>query len=368
MGLIRSFILGVLCITCLSYPSHADTGQPDDAAPLPLLDGGFWQLGPDILKQYSDDDLAQEVKDMHRLGMHVLIIQYAVEPNWADSQEDSVSYISNTVYPVHPAFKNRKAFSTIFRAADQYGMHVYLGGMQLKHPIEDDYENNVARWSSDRALKFRKQLIERYAGYQSFKGFYIPNEPNPYTLIAKRCDPDLLIQATAKVAQAVKAVKTDLNVVMPIGLYLRPTGRGDYIHASRQDLDLFWRPWVEQLEHVDTWMVIDGLGTRLSDLDHTAMAQHWARDLAHEFEKTYWTDVENAHMYTDAQGRYHGEPLPLADLIRSMSVASRFADQTITFDYLHYMSQRSSNPQAVRLHQAYQKYIQAFDDVAEKQQ
>jgi uncharacterized protein DUF4434 len=361
---LRSMCFTVMLASLLvtSLPVSADTVAKDALLPPPVLDGGFWQLGPGILEHYSDEDLQAEIEDMHGLGMKVLIIQYAVEPNWKPGQDDYVAYISNTVYPVHPAFKGRNPFGMIFRTADRLGMRVYLGGMLLKQPFEEDYENNVARWSSDEALRYRKELVARFAGYQSFAGYYIPNEPNPYVLVAKRCDPDLLLAATAKVVEAVKSVKPDLEVVMPIGLYLRPTGRGSYLHASRQDLDLFWRPWIERLDQVDTWMVIDGLGTRLSDLDHTAMAQRWARDIAHEFGKAYWTDVENARMYTDAQGRYHSEPFEFGDLVRSMSVASRFADEAITFDYIHFMSQRSSKPEAVRLYEAYQKYVRAFEE------
>ncbi len=362
MGSIRPFLVSMLLVPLLACSVLAESDTSQATLRQPLLDGGFWQLGPGILEHYSDSDLEDEVKDMHDLGMRILIVQYAVEPNWEAEQEDYVAYIRNAVYPLHPAFKDRNPFGAIFRAADRHDMQVYLGGMLLKQPLEENYEAKVDRWASERAIRFRKEIIARYAGYQSFKGYYIPNEPNPYVLVAKRCDPDLLLAATAKVAEAVKSVKPDLEVVMPIGLYLRPTGRGGYLHASRQDLDLFWRPWVEQLEQVDTWMVIDGLGTRLSDLDHTAIAQRWAHDLAHEFGKAYWTDVENARMYTDDQGRYHSEPFEFGELVRSMAVASRFADRTVTFDYIHYMSQRSSRPEAVRLNRAYQKYVRAFEE------
>ncbi len=360
MRLIRPILTVILLALFLTAPLAADASTPDALHP-PVLDGGFWQLGPGILEHFSDKDLEAEIQDMHDLGMRILIIQYTVQPNWEDGQDDYVAYINNTVYPVHPAFKDRNPFSSIFRAADRLKMRVYLGGMLLKQPIEDDYEANVARWSSDRALRFRKEVVARFAGYQSFAGYYIPNEPNPFKLIAKRCDPDLLLSATAEVVDAVKSVKPGLDVVMPIGLYLRPNGRDGYLFTTRKDLDLFWRPWVKRLDKVDTWMVIDGLGTRLSELDHTAMAQRWARDLAHEHGKAYWTDVENARMYTDDAGRYHSQPFALGDLVRSLSIATRFADQTVTFDYIHYMSRQSSKPEAVRLHQAYRKYVEAVD-------
>lgn len=359
MGTIRPFLAIILLAPLLATSLVADTATTGDDHP-PVLDGGFWQLGPGILEHFSDEDLEAEIKDMHDLGMRILIIQYMVEPNWEAGQKDYVAYIRNTVYPMHPAFKDRNPFGAIFRAADRNNMRVYLGGMLLKQPIEQDYEANVARWSSKRAIRFRKEIVTRYAGYQSFAGYYIPNEPNPFLMIAKRCDPDVLLTATGKVVDAVKSVKPDLDVVMPIGLYLRPTGKGSHLYTTRHDLDLFWRLWVESLTSVDTWMVIDGIGTGMSDLDHTAMAQSWARDLAHEYGKSYWTDVENARMYTDTEGLYHSQPLSLGDLVRSISVASRFADQTVTFDYIHYMSRRSNRPEAVRLFEGYSQYVRAF--------
>lgn len=327
------------------------------STPPPQLTGGYLQLSPGILQHYSDADLEAEVSDMHGLGMRSILIHYATEPNWAPGQTDYVAYTENRVYPVHPAMKDRDPFAAVFRAANRHGMRVYLGGMLLRLPFEEDYAANVARWSSPKALRFRKELIHRFGRYDSFAGYYVPNEPDFYSLIAMGCDPAVLLDATEKVVDAIKSAKPGLAVVMPIGLYLKPDGKGGHVLTTRDDLDAFWRPWVDRLDKVDAWMVIDGLGTELSVPEHTAMAQNWARALTSEYGKAAWTVVENARMYTDDKGRYHGEPFMLDKLLRSLSIAAPLAEETITFDYLHYMSRRSHKPEAVRLFEAYRAYV-----------
>ncbi|MDK2973386.1 MAG: hypothetical protein PWP23_3141, partial [Candidatus Sumerlaeota bacterium] len=105
-----------------------------------------------------------------------------------------------------------------------------------------------------------------------------------------------------------------------------------------------------ELDAVDAWMVIDGVGTRLSTLEHTAMAQAWIAELAREHGKAFWVDVENAHMAGN-QG-----PMTMEEFGPSLAVAARQGSQLITFDYAHYMSLNSPDPRAVQLHNDYAKY------------
>ncbi len=368
MDTLRVLLVAVLMTFFFSPALANEAATAEKADQPPVLNGAVWELSPDTLARYTDEDLEAQVKDMHDLGMRVLIIRYIADPARDDGQEDYVAYISSSVFPTHPAFKDRKPFSAIFRAAVQHDMRVYLGGLPFKQPIEQDYEANIDQWSSPRAIQYRQEFIERYAGYRSFAGYYVPNTPDPSVLIANRCDPDCLLTATADVVNAVKSANPGLDIVMPIGLYQRPNGKGGYLYTSAQDLKLFWRPWVQQLSGVDTWMVIDGLGSRLSTLDHTAMAQRWARDLAHEFDKSYWTVVETQQMKNNSDGQAPGKPFSLGALVRSLSIATRFADQTIASDYLNAMGQQSPNPVAVRLHGAYTKYFHAFTNVQDVQQ
>jgi len=360
MNTLRACLTALLIAVCLNPLSASETASDAQGQRPPVFDGGVWALDVGTLKQYTDQDLQAQVKQMHDMGMRTLIIRSIAEHDPGQGQGDYLAYISNTVFPIHPAFEGRKPYSVIFRAADKHNMRVYLGGLPISQPIEQDYQANIDQWSSPRAIRYRQEIIERYANYRSFAGYYIPNTPDPSVLIANRCDPDRLLTATADVVNAVESASPGLETVMPIGLYLRPTGKGGYLYASTQDLDIFWRPWVRQLAGVDTWMVIDGIGTRQSSLDHTAMAQRWARDLAHEFGKAYWTGVQSARTFSDEQGQQHRQPFSPGELVRSLSTATRFADQTVALDYLGTLSRRSPGSSSARLHEAYINYIDTF--------
>ena len=322
-----------------------------------VLDGGFWQLGPGILGQFSDEELAREVSYMNDLGMDIIMIQYSVMPIWQKGQEDYIAYVPNSVYPLHPAFQNRAPFESVLDAADKEDMQVYIGGMLIRKPFKENYREYVSNWCSIKALKFRLELIERFSAHPSFRGFYCPNEPNPAKLAQNGLDPEVLLRATKRVTSFLKSLKPDLEIVKAIGLYLEPDGKGGHEYASREYLDDFWRPFVSGLEDVDVWMVIDGVGTGLSNIKHTAMSQEWAMNLAHEYGKEYWTDVENARMgYVN--GKYSAEPFPMSKLEKSLEVASRFAKRMVTFDYLHYMSRQSQKEKARALHRDYSRRLE----------
>ena len=362
MRAIRNTLLYVLiCLLAFASPRVVAAPTLSDAGHAPVLDGGFWQFGPDTLERYSDDDLVAEVRRMHDLGMRVLIIQSTVTDTHDANGDRRFGMIWNTVYPVHPAYEGRNPLRAIFAACDQMNMRVYLGGLPFGRPEESTYADMIEQWSSDQALRYREQVIKRYAGYTSFEGFYIPIRPNPYQLVSNRCDPALLLDAVDKVTQAVKSTKTDLHVLMPIGMYLRPIGDGKYLRSKRQELNHFWRPWVERLEQVDTWMIIDGLGDKSSDLDHTAMAQRWARDLAHTYNKTCWTAVQTTNQSIMGKRNNDGQPLAFTDLARSLAVASRFADQILAMDYLDSLSPVADRSEAAQRHGAYTRYLQAFN-------
>lgn len=319
---------------------------------LPLLDGGFWQVGPGLSNQLTDEQLAAEVLHMKNLGMELIIIQYTTA-QYSHDAGTYYAYVSGTNLPMHPGLAGKDPVQAIMDAAEEHGVYVALGGLLMPLPRHVDYEENIATWTSEEAMEYRRQVVEKYKEYESFVGWYTPNEPNPADLYGADADPQLMINATAEVIEVVRSVKPELAIIKCIGLYLEPLEDGSRTFASQEYLDAFWRPWVEQLDGVDAWMVIDGVGTRLSNLAHTDMAQRWARELAHEHGKQYWTDVENAHM-----AELPGRPMTIDQLAASLAVAARHGSKLVTFDYAHYMSRQSPKREAAELYLDYQVYRQ----------
>lgn len=318
---------------------------------VPTLDGGFFQMGPAIAGQFSDEQLGVEVGNLKAAGMDIIIIQYATAPIWSEGQEDYISYVGNSVYPVHEAFQGRAAYEAIFAAAAEHGVHVYLGGLLIEPPRNEELERKLALWTSPRAFAFRTELIEKFNQYESFAGWYLPNEPNFERFEKAGVDPAPMLEATRSVSQFLKETKPDLEIIHSIGLYLMPNESGGHQLTTPARLDGFWRPWVSSLENVDVWMVIDGVGTKLSNLEHTATMQSWARALAREYGKAYWTDVENAHMGAESY------PFTIEELKQSLAVADQYAEKMVTFDYIHYMSKQSPKEKARQLYADYMEYI-----------
>ena len=340
----------VLLACAAGLPAQFPAPLPKEER-LPLLDGGFWQVGPGLSGQLTDERHAAEVAHMTELGMDIIIVQY-IASQYDHDAGTYYAYVSGTNLPLHPALARKDPIGAIMEAAEEHGVRVILGGLLMPLPRHENYEENIAIWTSEETMDYRRAVIERFKDSPAFVGWYTPNEPNPANLYGAGADPQLMIDATAETIEVVLEAKPDLGIVKCIGLYLEPTN-GALSPASEEYLDAFWRPWVEQLDAVDVWMVIDGVGTTLSNLEHTDMAQRWARELAHEHGKQYWTDVENAHM---TAGDYR--PMSMEELAASLEVAARHGERLITFDYAHYMSRESPKPDAVRLHEDYAAYRQ----------
>jgi len=225
----------------------------------------------------------------------------------------------------------------------------------MPFPNHENYRENISIFLSEKAMKYRKAVLDRYSKFASLYGYYSPDEFNPAEMKQYNCDPELILKATKEEAALVKRINPKLKVVKPLGLYLEPTehqGKKGYNLVSIAYLDSFWRPWVKQLNEVDVWMVVDGVGTELSNLEHTDKAQAWCAKLCKEYGKEYWTDVENAVM--GDKGSY---PFSMDRLAKSLNIAVNHASVLVTFDYIHYMSKQSKKVTARALYEAYAQYL-----------
>jgi sugar phosphate isomerase/epimerase len=317
-----------------------------------LASGTFWQLSPARLAQWSDERLAAEVAIVKNLGMDTILIHYSA--NWNAAQKTYQTFVPNAQFPLFEGLEKRDPLRAIFAAAEKENIKVILGDFLAPTDLRYTHaEQAFEIWLSPQAQNFRRELLAKFKDSPSLAGYYIANEPNPHRIRAE--DKARWPAATRQVAQLVKAVAPDLPIIHSIGLYAQwhPNSAGVLKPSppSREYLDEFWRPWVEGIPEVDTWMIIDGIGTSLSVLSHTGMAQAWGRELAHGAGKNFWVDVENAVMNTRG---YHAFTMP--ELEKSLQVAARHADKIVLFEHLNYMSPGSSKEASRALYQAYQEY------------
>ncbi len=365
---IKSIRLAVLCLMalCLSQAFSAEQvvmgGTIESRGGFkmsfqPLLAGGFWQMGDWVLQNWTDKGLENEVKSMKEVGMSYIIVQYGAD--WDGTKKEFISLYSNSVYKVLPSFtqKGRDPIGAMMKAGEKYGVKIILGDALVPNQWDGPPNRNLADWSSPKMMQWRQSVIKKYSKYSSFYGWYIPNEPNPQDFIKNKIDPQSFIHATEEVAITVKKANPKLIVIHTVGLYVEPvvkSGKTFIGPPSIPYLDKFWEPWVKDCHHVDIWMIIDGVGTYLSNLEHTDKAQQWCRKLANKYQKTYWTDVENAVMGAQSY------PFTMDQLEKSLIVGAKHTDTLVTFDYIHYMSKTSPKPEARKLYQDYWKYYHSM--------
>jgi hypothetical protein len=191
-------------------------------------------------------------------------------------------------------------------------------------------------------------MLDRYANHPSVVGYYLSTEWIPSAFDS---DPSEPRERSAAVARFIKQRRPNLKTVMPIGLY-NIVVDGHWTRMTPDFLETFWGSWAE-VEEIDAYMIIDGVGTGLSSLVHTDACQAWARQFCDRYGKELWVDVECADMPPY-------QPLPIDRLIPSVEVAARYADVIVVFDYIYYMDHGVAQPAARELHESYAQYRQHY--------
>lgn len=319
------------------------------ARPL-LLDGGYWQPnhGKGMFLGLSDDELAAEVENFKALGLRTILVQYA--GHWDKQSQGYRAYWRNDILPMADGYEGRDPLGAILRAAEKQGVKVVIGSLLTPKPRYEEFKRNHQRWLSKDAVAYRVDLLKRYGAHPAVVGWYVSNEYSPQLMMDHEADPRVAIEAIQQELALVREHAPRLKIIHPIGLYLVTTPEGHHWPADISFLDRFWRPWISQLSQVDAWLMIDGLGTTLSNPEHSNKAQAWLAGLCREYRKEMWTQVEAAEM-----GKSY-LPFTMERLEKSLKIASRHADVLSAFDYLHYMNSRSPRAEARKLHADYRDY------------
>jgi len=353
----------LLVIACLFLVNTANAGimnhphEPKaDTAVLPLATGTFWQLGISRIDDWNDEELAAEVAMVKNAGMDVIIIHYSAI--WDVETNKYYTYIPNGGFTTFHNLGSRDPLGAIFAAAEKLDMKIILGDFLVPINIRyDQAEEALEYWLSPKAMKFRFNVIDRYKDSPSFYGYYIANEPNPNNFKSQK-DKDRFFNATKSVIAYVKDIHPSLKIIHSIGLYPEWKTDSNGIatpHApSPAYLESFWGRWINELDQVDIWMMIDGIGTKLASLQTTEIAQAWGSEVVHRAGKTFWVDVENALMGNQFI------PFTISELISSLNVARKYADRIVLFEHLSYMTPNNNNPKANKLYSDYLRYEQRY--------
>ncbi len=128
------------------------------------------------LKQFTAEDWQNLVRDMHKLGMHVIILQelFRNEQYYGKHDMEQTGYFGKAFYPsaLYPGRMDiacNDPVEAIMAAADDLGMAVLPGvGMYAWF----DFTPGSLEWHK----KVAKEIFDRYGHHKSFFGWYISEE------------------------------------------------------------------------------------------------------------------------------------------------------------------------------------------------
>jgi len=307
-----------------------------------LLEGAFWAFHyAHWAQQYATDaDLAAEVSRAHAIGLDTLIL-YTGEGG--DGSYATVA--PETGVEQIEAWRGRDPLEAILTRADELSMQVYLGdtapGGYLHTTPPDD-----AAPLQERLYRHREQLLARYGKHPSLAGYYVNFEVCPTNFGNDPAGPARQVQ---QLAAFVKAHHPHLRVIQPVGLYRWQEAQEAAEFVKPEQLERFWRPFMQAAPDVDVYTVIDGVGTGLAPLAFTDANQARMRVLCDALGKECWVDVECADF-----GTY--EPMPIGRLAASTEVAARHAQRIVTFCYFNYMAPGNGRETSARLYEQYRAY------------
>ncbi len=299
----------------------------------PPLCGGFWQISSLQAKQFlKDEDIDRLVKEIARAGLKTNIVQFA---GWEVEGNLKTLYPSRS-YPQMEEWKGRDPLEVLLRSADEVRGEVYLGLAPLL--TAEPKPQELKRWEEE-SMRILKELWGIYSKHTSLKGFYLPPEVHYNSSIEPLAWRELL----DRFADAVHSLSGNLKLIVPIGLYLRKVGQ-TWLRALPQDLSPFWLPAIRESK-VDVFLLIDGIGTALSDFRSSEDCQRWLAEECRRSGKELWVEVEAFDTSYNA--------CDIDRFKRQITMAYLYADRILTFDIPHYFAPNALAPKAKELYNNY---------------
>lgn len=303
------------------------------------LSGAFIQPTYPV-NQYTEEQTAVELNDMHKIGLTYVVLQ------WSADSSGRKSIYPSKIYQKDESFTQDDFIDNLLTSCDKYGMKVYLG-----LDIDSDWEKNTMGKNKnlfdreiDLSAKTADELYEKYKSHASFYGWYLPNEISDLTVISS--------------GRRVKLHKY-LNSLC---LRLKGLDNTKKISIAPYFSKFIYPPRYESIwkyllcdSHVDVVMLQDGVGCKrikLGDIASYFGSMKKAADYAHV---ELYSDVE---VFEQIHGgkEFEAKPANMQTIEKQLSQESRFVSAQVCFDYPHYMSLQNSDRTA-ELYKDYQEYI-----------
>ena len=278
-------------------------------------------------QNWSNEQWAADLDNMKEVGMDTLIIMRGV-------------FYDKCLYPskIFPTLKeeNEDFMGFILEEAQKRDMDVYLG-MYISNLCwnDGDWKGEIAQ-----NKKYIDEVLARYKGLSSFKGWYIPHETgsNIYNIT----------ETMGGLAKLCKDKTPDKKVL--ISPFFRGINMYPEALTPERTADVWDRIWQDCGKEIDVCAFQDGT-TRLCDYGEYFKQMKKVTDA---YDIRLWSNVETFER--DVRSLFM--PIPFDVLRRKIQIAQQYVEKCITFEFSHFLSPQSIFPSAHNLNALYRNYYE----------
>ena len=297
-------------------------------------EGKYWNP---VCRAFSEEQWREKVREMKSLDMKyiVLLCTSLVYEDYAEA------YFKTDIYPFAENFGCADPIAALMDEASKCGMKVFVS-VGYYGPWMHTHENMISRDVEKRAFQSMEELYARFGRYDSFFGWYYPDESG----ITKYFDPDF-IDYINRYSAFGRSLGKDLRILVA------PYGTN---HLLADDT------YAKQLETIDADYIAyqDEVGVHKSQPEDTA-AYYEALRKAHDKagRAALWADME----LFDFEGDVYRSALVPANidrLERQLASVSPYCDEILVYQYMGMMNRPGTiaycgHPDSVEYYRAYKK-------------
>ncbi len=245
-------------------------------------------------------------------------------------------YEGRTLFPSSNfiCYRQEDLVDFIFQEAEKRGMKVFLG-LYISNVTWNDGD-----WQTEVKLNriFIKEAIEKYGHYKSFVGWYIPHEvPTNIFNIAP------LVKALASLCKE----KTPDKLVMLSPYFPSMKTAGGPFTPER-----FFEEWDWIFSTFEGLVDICAYQDGSAPLSYAIGYFKAAKALCEKHKIHLWANAETFER--DVRTLYF--PIPFEQLRYKLDLIGPYVEDTITFEFSHFMSPQSLFPSAHNLFELYKKH------------
>jgi hypothetical protein len=281
-------------------------------------------------------DWAEVVRSMHRAGMDTIIIKRSAVQRADLPVPSTAAEADYEFYRVDDKDPTKDIGPTeaILTAADQNKMEVYIGLWEDDKFEDADLSETYLKVAAEKNRELARKLWPLYRRHESFKGWYVPNEP--WNIPSKAMAGDKL--KTKLVRDFFKSIsefcKKDLRSGKKVAAaaYFEPKIEA---HTTTPEDTAESYKVILDGSGLDILMLQDGVGVRGWDQlkeffrAYRAAVEHVNDKRPHSQKLLFWSDLEN----------FAGQAVAdVGRIRRQLNEEREFVSKFVTFDYYHYMN------------------------------